>query len=93
MRDGEGVSGSPTNSKTTKKLVPQTLALRNGGETPGLHLLSIKFKRVLREFESFLDEGGKFANTATLLAKDFLGMCGTDDNLHNRQVEVKLTVH
>jgi hypothetical protein len=82
MRDAEDVSGSPTNSKTTKKLVPQTLALCNGGETPGLHLLSIEFKRVLGEFESFLDEGGKLANTATLFAKDFLSMCGTNDNLH-----------
>ena len=82
MRYAEDASGSPTNSKTTKKLVPQTLALRNCGETPSLHLLSIEFERVLGEFESFLDEGGKLANTATLLAKDFLSMCGTNDNLH-----------
>jgi hypothetical protein len=82
MRGAEDVSGSPTDSKTTKKLVPQTLALRNGRETPGLHLLSIEFKRVLREFEPLLDEGSKLANTATLLAKDFLSMCGTNDNLH-----------
>ena len=93
MRDAEDVLGSPTNSKTSKKLVPQTLALRNGRETPGLHLLSIKFKCVLGEFESFLDEGGKLANTATLLAKDFLGMCGTNDNLHYIRVEDKPTVH
>jgi hypothetical protein len=85
MRDAEGVSASPTNSKTTKKLVPQTLTLRNGGETPGLHLLSIEFKGVLRKFESFLDESGKLANTTTFLAKDLLSMCGTNDNL---QVQV-----
>jgi hypothetical protein len=78
---------SPTNSKATKKLVPQTLALRNGGETPSLNLLSIEFKRVLGEFESLLDESGKLANTATLLAKDFLSVCGTNDNLR-LQVEV-----
>lgn len=82
MRDAEDVSGSPTDSKTTKKLVPQTLALRNGRKTPGLHLLSIEFKRVLGEFEPLLDEGSKLANTATLLTKDFLSMCGTNDNLH-----------
>ena len=82
MHDAEDVSGSPTNSKTTKKLVPQTLTLCDGGETPGLHLLSIEFKRVLGEFESFLDEGGKLANTASLLAKDFLSMCSTNDDLH-----------
>jgi hypothetical protein len=84
MRDAEDVSGSPTNSKATEKLVPQTLALGNGGETTSLHLLSIELKRVLGELESFLDEGGKLANTATLLAKDFLSMCGTNDNLHAR---------
>ena len=84
----EDVSGSPTNSKATKKLVPQTLALRNGGETPGLHLLSIEFKRVVGEFESFLNEGGKLANTATLLAKDFLSMCGTNDDLHTSRGQV-----
>lgn len=85
MRDAEDVSGSPTDSKTTKKLVPQTLALRNSRETPGLHLLSIEFKRVLGEFEPLLDEGSKLANTTTLLAKDFLSMCGTNDNLHTRR--------
>ena len=88
MSDAEDDSGSPTNSKTTEKLVPQTLALRHGGETPGLHLLSIEFKCVLREFESFLDECGKLANTTTLLAKDFLSMCGTNDNLHTSRGQV-----
>jgi len=87
MRDAEDVSGSPTNSKPTKKLVPQSLALRNGGETPGLHLLSVEFKRVLGEFESFLDEGGKLADTATFLTENFLGMCGADDNLKSRVQE------
>lgn len=81
MRDAKEVSASPTNSKTTKKLVPQTFTLRNGGKTPGLHLLSIEFKSVLGELESFLDESGKLANTTTLFTKDFLSMCGANDNL------------
>jgi hypothetical protein len=81
VRDAKEVLASPTNSKTTKKLVPQTFTLRNGGKTPGLHLLGIEFKGVLGEFESFLDESSKFTNTATLLAKDFLSMCGPNDNL------------
>jgi len=88
MRDAKNVWGSPTNGKATKKLVPQTLALRNGGETPSLHLLSIEFERVLGEFKSFLNEGSKLANTAALLAKDFLGMCGTNDNLHTSRGQV-----
>ena len=75
------ISVSPTNSETTKKLVSQALTLCNSRETTGLHLLGIELKRVLREFESLLDEGGKLANSATFLAKDFLGMCGTNDNL------------
>jgi hypothetical protein len=82
MRATGGVLRLPTNSKTAEKLVPQTLTLRNGREAPGLHLLSIEFKRVLGEFESLLDEGGKLANTTTLLAKDFLSMCSANDNLH-----------
>ena len=86
----EKASVSPTDGETTKKFVPQTFTLRNGGETPGLYLLGIELKGVLREFESFLDEGGQFANTATFLAKDFLSMCGTNDNL---QVRVQAAIH
>jgi len=35
-----------------------------------------------REFESLLDESGKFANTvmAVFVAEDFLGLRGTNDN-------------
>lgn len=84
------ISSSPTNSKTAKKLVPQTFALCNGGETPSLHLLGIEFKGVLRELEPFLDESGELANTATFLAKDFLGMCGTNDNL---QEQAQMAIH
>ena len=83
------VSASPTDGETTKQLVSQTLALCNGGEAPGLHLLGIQFEGVLGEFESFLDEGGKLANTATFLAKDFLGMGGTNDNL---QIHVQAVI-
>jgi hypothetical protein len=75
------VSVSPTNGETAEKLVSQALTLCNSRKTPGLHLLGIEFKGVLREFESFLDEGGKLANSPTFLAKNFLGMCGTNDDL------------
>ncbi len=90
MRDADDVSDSPTNSKTTKKLVPQTFTLCNCGETASLNLLSIEFESILGEFESFLDEGGKLANTTTFLTKDFLSMRGTNDNL---QGQVKSTIH
>jgi hypothetical protein len=46
-----------------------------------LDLLSVELKRVLRELEALLHEGGKFTDAATLLSKDFLGVGGADDDL------------
>ena len=36
---------------------------------------------VLGELESLLDEGGKFADSSSLLAENFLGMGCTDDDV------------
>lgn len=74
----------PTHSETAKKLVAQRLALSNGRKTAVLNLFSVEFERIFGEFESFLNEGSKFTDTAALLSKDFLGMGGTDDNLNGR---------
>ena len=71
----------PTNSKPTKELVPQTLTLRNGRQPAVLHLLGVQLKRVFGELEAFLDEGGEFADSAALLAEDFLGVRGADNDL------------
>lgn len=58
--------------------------MSNGRKTTVLNLFSVEFKRVFGEFESFLNEGSKFTDTAALLSKDFLGMGGTDDNLSDK---------
>lgn len=71
----------PADGKTAKKLVPQALALRDGREAAVLNLLGVQLKGVLGEFEALLHEGSKLADAATLLAKDLLGVGGTDDNL------------
>jgi len=46
-----------------------------------LNFFSVEFEGVFREFESLLDEGGKFANAAALFTQDILGMGRTNNNL------------
>ena len=46
-----------------------------------MNLLGVKLERVLGELETLLHEGSKLTDTATLLAQNFLGVGGTDDNL------------
>ena len=46
-----------------------------------MNLLGVELKRVLGEFETFLDESSEFTDAATLLTKDFLGVGSTDDDL------------
>ena len=71
----------PADGKTTKELVTEGLALGDGGETTVLNLLGVKLERVLGELETLLHEGSKLTDTATLLAPNFLGVGGTNDNL------------
>ena len=71
----------PADRKTTKELVPQTLALSDSRETTVLDLLGVKLKGVVGELETFLHERSELANAATLLAQNLLGVGGADDNL------------
>jgi len=61
--------------------------LRDGRETASLNLLGIELKSILGEFEPLLNESSELANTATLLSKDFLGMCGANDYLRLRGLD------
>jgi hypothetical protein len=45
-----------------------------------LNLLGVKFYSSVTEFESFLHEGSQFANSTTLVSKDFLCVGSADDN-------------
>jgi hypothetical protein len=72
---------SPADSETTEEFVTERLALGDSGETTAQDLLGVELKRVLGEFESFLNQGGEFADTATLFAEDLLSVGGTNDNL------------
>lgn len=52
----------------------------DGGETTILDLCGVEGNAVLGELESLLDEGGEFADTASLLSENFLGVgCADDD--------------
>ena len=78
--------GEPADSETTEEFVTERLALGDSGETTAKNLLRIELKRVLGEFESFLNQGGEFADTATLFAEDLLSVGGTNDNLNEEIV-------
>ena len=71
----------PPDSKTTEKLVPQALALRNCREPTVLNFFGVQFEGVFGELEAFLHERGQLTNPASLLAENFLGMSSTDDDL------------
>lgn len=71
----------PADGKTTKELVTEGLALGDGGETTVLDLLGVELKRVVREFETLLDEGGELADATTLLTQNLLGVGSADDDL------------
>ena len=71
----------PPNGKTTEELIPQTLALRNCRESTVLNLFGVQFERVLGELEPLLNERSQLADATSLLAKDFLCVGGTDDDL------------
>ena len=87
------MSNIPADSKTTKELVAQALALCNSRETTVLNLLGVELKRVLGEFETFLDESSELTDAATLLTKDFLGVGGTDDDLkENIKIQSQTTI-
>lgn len=77
---------TPAHSQTTEELVAQALALGDSGETAVLDLLGVQLKRVLREFETLLDESSEFADATALLAKDLLGVRSTDDNLRRSEI-------
>ena len=71
----------PADGKTTEELVPQALALGDSRETTVLYLFSVELERVFGEFKALLNEGSEFTDAAALLAKDFLCVSGTDDDL------------
>jgi hypothetical protein len=55
--------------------------LCDGGETTILDLGGVEGDGVLGELESFLDQGGKFADSSSLLTENFLGVGCADDDI------------
>jgi hypothetical protein len=45
-----------------------------------LHTFRIKLHRPVTKLESFLHQGGQFADSTALFAEDFLRVAGTDDD-------------
>lgn len=70
----------PSYSQTSQKFIPQTLTLSNSAQSSLLYLLRIKFHGPLTEFKSFLDEGGQFTDTTSLVSEDFLCVSCADDD-------------
>lgn len=70
-----------TNRKPTNKFITKALSLSDSAETAISDLLNKKLDRVLRECKPLLDDGGKLANTAALLAKHRLRAGSADDHL------------
>lgn len=68
-----------SDSQAIEEFVSEGFALGDGGETTVLDLGGVEGDAVFGELESLLDEGGEFADSSSLLAEDFLGVCGSDD--------------
>jgi len=60
-----------THGESTEKFVTQRLRLRNGGQTAVQYLLAEQLDSTFREFESLLDPRREFADTLSLLSKNF----------------------
>lgn len=75
-----------TDGEAVEQLVAERLALGDGGETAVLDLGGVEGDRVLGELEALLDERRQLADAAALLAEDFLGVRGADDDVgHGRR--------
>ena len=70
-----------TNCQTVEELVSERLALCDGRETAVLDLGGVKGDGVLGELESLLNEGGKLADSSSLLAENFLCVGCADDDI------------
>jgi len=70
-----------SHGQTVQQLVSERFALGDGRETAVLDLGGIEGNAVLGELESLLDERGEFADSSTLFAQDFLGVCRPDDDV------------
>jgi len=78
--ESEDTIACSADGKTVEELVSEGLALGDSGETTVLNLSGVEGDGVLWELESLLDEGGKFADSSTLLSENFLGVCCADDD-------------
>ena len=78
--ESEDTIACSADGKTVEELVSEGLALGDSGETTVLDLSGVEGDGVLWELESLLDEGGKFADSSTLLSENFLGVCCADDD-------------
>jgi hypothetical protein len=79
--ESEDAIACSANRQTVEELVSEGLALCDGGETTILDLGGVEGDGVLGELESFLDQGGKFANSSSLLTENFLGVGCADDDI------------
>jgi len=70
----------PSHCQTRQKLITQTLTLCNSTQSTLLNLLSVQLDRPLTKLESFLHKSSQFPDSAALVAEDFLGVGGTDDD-------------
>jgi hypothetical protein len=79
--EAEDTIAGSSDSKAIEELVPEGLALGDGGETAVLDLGGVEGHGVFGELESLLDEGGEFADSSTLLAQNLLCVGCPDDDV------------
>lgn len=77
--ESEDTIAGSSNSQSIQKLVAERFALSDGRETTVLDLSGVEGDGVFREFESLLDKGGEFTDSAALFTENFLGVSGADD--------------
>lgn len=88
--EAEDTIAGTADGETVEELVAEGLALGDGRETAVLDLGGIEGNRVLGELETLLDEAGELADTATLLTKNLLGVCGANDDVGNGRGDADL---
>ena len=71
----------PSDGQAVEQLVPERLALGDGGQTAVLDLGGVQRDRVLGELEALLDERGELTDAAALLAENLLCVGGADDDV------------
>ena len=79
--ESEDTIAGSSDGQAVEELVPEGLALSDGGETTVLDLGGVEGDGVFGELEALLDEGGELTDPSSLLAENLLCVGGPDDDI------------